>query len=90
MEEILWLAVIGLIIALLGRGFFRVQDRMNIVNTATFGAFGAAALAFFGDVFGWFKIGSNDSYIAAAIGAAIMLYAYGLWAKMAVASRSQR
>lgn len=90
MEEIVWVAVIGLVIALLGRGFFRAQDRMNIVNTATFGAFGAAALAFFGDVFGWFKIGSNDSYIAAAIGAAIMLYAYGLWAKLAAPAGNRR
>ena len=90
MEEIVWVGVIGIVIALLGRGFFRVQERMNIVNSATFGAFGAAALAFFGDVFGWFKIGSNDGYIAAAVGAAIMLYAYGLWVKLAAPARSRR
>jgi len=90
MEEIFWVAAIGLTIALLGRGFFRAQDRMNMVDTATFGIFGAAAVAFLGNVFGFFAVGSNDSYIAAAVGAAVMLYAYGLWVKLAAPARSKR
>lgn len=90
MEEIFWVAAIGLVIALLGRGFFRAQDRMKMVDTATFGIFGAAAVAFLGNAFGFFEAGSNDSYIGAAIGAAVMLYAYGMWAKRAVSARSGR
>jgi uncharacterized membrane protein YeaQ/YmgE (transglycosylase-associated protein family) len=84
MAELVWIGIIGLIVALLGRGFFRNQDRMDILHTATFGAFGAAALAFFGDVFGWFKVGGNDSYVAAAVGALIMVYAYSLWVRTTV------
>jgi uncharacterized membrane protein YeaQ/YmgE (transglycosylase-associated protein family) len=89
MEEIFWVAAIGLTIALLGRGFFRAQDRMKMVDTATFGIFGAAAVAFLGNVFGFFEVGSNDSYLAAAVGAVVMLYAYGLWARLAAPARSQ-
>jgi uncharacterized membrane protein YeaQ/YmgE (transglycosylase-associated protein family) len=90
MQEVFWVAAIGLTIALLGRGFFRAQDRMKMVHTATFGIFGAAAMAFLGNVFGFFAVGSNHSYIAAAVGAAVMLYAYGLWARRAAPAPDQR
>jgi uncharacterized membrane protein YeaQ/YmgE (transglycosylase-associated protein family) len=74
----LWMIVIGFIVGLIARALKPGDDKLGIIMTSVLGIAGSFAAGFIGQTLGWYKEGDTASFIAAVIGAVVLLFAYGL------------
>lgn len=74
----LWMIVIGFIVGLIARALKPGDDKMGIIMTSVLGVAGAFAAGFIGKSLNWYKEGEPTNFIAAVIGAIVLLFVYGL------------
>lgn len=75
--------VIGLIVGLLARFIHPGKDNMGIVMTIVLGIVGALLARFIGQAVGFYGPNENAGFIAATLGAILVLVIYGMVARRA-------
>ena len=78
MTSLIWTIVIGFIVGLVARAVKPGDDKLGIVMTTVLGIAGAFAASFLGKSMGWYADGEPAGFIAAVIGAVVLLFLYGL------------
>jgi len=74
--EILWMAIIGLIVGALAKLIMPGRDPGGVIITALIGIAGALIAGFLGRSLGWYAAGEPAGFIASIIGAVILLALY--------------
>ena len=74
--EILWMAIIGLIVGALAKLIMPGRDPGGVIVTALIGIAGALIAGFLGRSLGWYAAGEPAGFIASIIGAVILLALY--------------
>ena len=74
--EILWMAIIGLIVGALAKLIMPGRDPGGIIVTALIGVAGALLAGFLGRAVGWYGAGEPAGFIASIVGAVILLAIY--------------
>jgi len=81
----LWTIVIGLVAGALAKFFMPGKDPGGIVITILLGIGGALVATFLGRMVGWYREGESAGFIAATVGAILMLAVYKKLRKPAAA-----
>ena len=81
MATLIWTIVIGFVVGLLARALKPGDDKLGIVMTTVLGIAGAFTASFLGKAMGWYADGEPAGFIAAVIGAVILLFVYGMFKK---------
>jgi uncharacterized membrane protein YeaQ/YmgE (transglycosylase-associated protein family) len=76
--EILWMAIIGLVAGALAKLIMPGRDPGGIIVTMLIGVAGALLAGFLGRAAGWYEQGEPVGFIAAVVGAIILLGIYRL------------
>jgi uncharacterized membrane protein YeaQ/YmgE (transglycosylase-associated protein family) len=76
--EILWMAIIGLVAGALAKLIMPGRDPGGIIVTMLIGVAGALLAGFLGRAAGWYSQGEPAGFIAAVVGAIILLGIYRL------------
>lgn len=76
--EILWMAIIGLVVGALAKLVMPGKDPGGIIVTALIGIAGALLAGFLGRAAGWYEPGESAGFIASLIGAVLLLAIYRL------------
>lgn len=79
--DILWMAIIGLIAGALAKAIMPGKDPGGWVITMLLGIFGALLAGVLGRAIGWYKPGEGAGFIAAIVGAVIILWLYRVFAR---------
>lgn len=74
----LWMIVIGFIVGLIARALKPGNDSMGIIMTSVLGVAGSVAAGLIGKSMGWYKEGDAVGFIAAVLGALVLLFIVGL------------
>ena len=74
--EILWMAIIGLVVGALAKLIMPGKDPGGIIVTALIGVAGALLAGFLGRALGWYEPGEGAGFIASIIGAVVLLAIY--------------
>jgi uncharacterized membrane protein YeaQ/YmgE (transglycosylase-associated protein family) len=74
----LWIIVIGFIVGLVARALKPGDDSMGIIMTSVLGIAGSLASGLIGNTLGWYKEGDAVGFLAAVVGALLLLFIYGL------------
>lgn len=74
--EILWMAIIGLVVGALAKLIMPGKDPGGIIVTALIGVAGALIAGFLGRAAGWYEPGESAGFIASLIGAVLLLAIY--------------
>ena len=72
----LWTIVIGLVAGALAKFFMPGNDPGGILVTILLGIVGAVVATFLGKVVGWYQPGESAGFIAATLGAILVLFVY--------------
>lgn len=78
MGSLLWTIVIGFIVGLVARALKPGDDKLGIVWTTLLGIAGAFLASFLGKAMGWYADGEPAGFIAAVVGAVVLLFVYGM------------
>jgi uncharacterized membrane protein YeaQ/YmgE (transglycosylase-associated protein family) len=76
--EYIWLAVIGFVVGLIARAVKPGDDKLGLIMTSVLGIAGSFLASFVGKTFGLYAEGDKAGFIAAVIGAVVLLFVYGL------------
>jgi uncharacterized membrane protein YeaQ/YmgE (transglycosylase-associated protein family) len=71
--DIVWTAIIGLVIGLIARLLKPGPDSMGLIMTALVGIGGALLATWAGHYFGFYAEGQKAGFIAAVVGAVVLL-----------------
>ena len=74
--EILSWVLFGFVVGLVARAVMPGKDPMGLVATAALGIIGALLGGLIGQLLGFYQIGDNLGFIAATLGAVLVLFAY--------------
>jgi uncharacterized membrane protein YeaQ/YmgE (transglycosylase-associated protein family) len=74
--SLLWTALIGLIAGAIAKAIMPGRDPGGIIITMLLGVAGAMLGTFLGRAVGWYQPGEPAGFIAAIIGALILLFIY--------------
>ncbi|HEY0044166.1 MAG TPA: GlsB/YeaQ/YmgE family stress response membrane protein [Allosphingosinicella sp.] len=77
----IWWIIIGGIAGVIAKAIMPGKDPGGCLITIALGILGAALAGFLGNALGWYRNGQGASFIAAIIGAIIILFIYRLIAK---------
>jgi uncharacterized membrane protein YeaQ/YmgE (transglycosylase-associated protein family) len=83
MGSLIWTIVIGFIVGLVARALKPGDDKLGIVMTSVLGIAGAFIASFLGKSLGWYGEGEPAGFIAAVVGALILLFIYSMIKKKA-------
>jgi uncharacterized membrane protein YeaQ/YmgE (transglycosylase-associated protein family) len=78
MGSLIWTIVIGFVVGLVARALKPGNDSLGIVMTSILGIVGAYAASFIGKTMGWYADGEAAGFIAAVVGAVILLFIVGM------------
>ena len=78
MGSLNWTIVIGFVVGLVARALKPGNDSLGIVMTSILGIVGAYAASFIGKTMGWYADGEAAGFIAAVVGAVILLFIVGM------------
>ncbi|MFZ9310244.1 MAG: GlsB/YeaQ/YmgE family stress response membrane protein [Arenimonas sp.] len=78
MGSLIWTIVIGFVVGLVARALKPGNDSLGIVMTSILGIVGAYAASFVGKTMGWYADGEAAGFIAAVVGAIILLFIVGM------------
>jgi uncharacterized membrane protein YeaQ/YmgE (transglycosylase-associated protein family) len=81
MGSLIWTIVIGFVVGLVARALKPGDDKLGIVMTSVLGIVGAFIASFLGKTMGWYADGEAASFIAAVVGAVILLFLFGMLKK---------
>jgi uncharacterized membrane protein YeaQ/YmgE (transglycosylase-associated protein family) len=74
--SLLWTAIIGLIAGAIAKALMPGRDPGGIIITMLLGVAGAMLGAFLGRAVGWYQPGEPAGFIAAIVGAMLLLFIY--------------
>ena len=74
----IWSILIGFIVGLVARALMPGANAMGFILTTILGVVGALVATFVGQGLGWYAEGSGAGFIAAIVGAIVLLFIYGL------------
>ncbi len=72
----LWTIIIGLVAGALAKFFMPGNDPGGIFVTILLGIVGAVVATFLGKLVGWYQPGESAGFIAATLGAILVLFVY--------------
>ena len=72
----LWAIVIGLVAGVLAKLFMPGKDPGGIIMTILLGIAGALVATLLGRLVGWYQPGESAGFIAATLGAILVLFVY--------------
>ncbi|MFY8206328.1 MAG: GlsB/YeaQ/YmgE family stress response membrane protein [Arenimonas sp.] len=78
MGSLIWTIVIGFVVGLVARALKPGNDSLGIVMTSILGIVGAYAASFVGKSMGWYADGEAAGFIAAVVGAIVLLFIVGM------------
>jgi len=78
MGSLIWTIVIGFVVGLIARALKPGNDSLGIVMTSILGIVGAYAASFVGKTMGWYAEGDSTGFIAAVVGAVVLLFIVGM------------
>ncbi|MEY3372962.1 MAG: GlsB/YeaQ/YmgE family stress response membrane protein [Arenimonas sp.] len=78
MGSLIWTIVIGFVVGLIARALKPGNDSLGIVMTSILGIVGAYAASFVGKTMGWYAEGEAAGFIAAVVGAVVLLFIVGM------------
>lgn len=81
MLSIIWTIVIGFIVGVIAKLLTPGRDPAGFFITAAIGIGGSLLMTFIGKVMGWYQPGQSAGFLAALVGAIILLVAYHLIAR---------
>ncbi|HZW13328.1 MAG TPA: GlsB/YeaQ/YmgE family stress response membrane protein [Noviherbaspirillum sp.] len=73
---IIWTILIGFIVGLLARALTPGKDPGGFIVTTLIGIAGSLLATFLGRSLGWYQVGQSAGFIAALVGAIILLVLY--------------
>lgn len=73
---LIWTIIIGFIVGLIARALTPGKDPAGFIVTTLIGIAGSLLATFLGRALGWYQVGQSASFIAALIGAIILLVLY--------------
>lgn len=73
MFSIIWSIVIGFVVGLLARALKPGNDKMGFIVTTLVGVGGAVGATFLGRSMGWYKADEPAGFLAALVGAIVIL-----------------
>jgi len=76
--NILWTIVIGFLAGVVAKFIMPGKDPGGFIITTLLGIVGALVATFLGRLIGWYKEGETGGFIAAVVGAIILLFLYRL------------
>ncbi len=79
----LWTIVIGLVAGILAKFLMPGRDPGGFILTILLGIAGALVATFLGKMAGWYKEGESAGFIAATLGAILILFIYHKTRKVA-------
>jgi uncharacterized membrane protein YeaQ/YmgE (transglycosylase-associated protein family) len=74
--SLLWTAIIGLIAGAIAKALMPGRDPGGIIITMLLGVAGAMLGTFLGRAVGWYQPGEPAGFIAAIVGAMLLLFVY--------------
>jgi uncharacterized membrane protein YeaQ/YmgE (transglycosylase-associated protein family) len=81
MGNLIWTLVIGFVVGLVARALKPGEDKLGILMTSILGISGAFAASFIGQTMGWYTDGEPAGFLAAVVGAILLLFLYGMLKK---------
>lgn len=78
MGSLIWTIVIGFVVGLVARALKPGNDSLGIVMTSILGIVGAYAASFIGKTMGWYADDEAAGFIAAVVGAVLLLFIVGM------------
>jgi uncharacterized membrane protein YeaQ/YmgE (transglycosylase-associated protein family) len=75
---ILWTIIIGLIIGVVAKFLMPGRDPGGFIITALIGVAGSVLATYMGRALGFYQVGESAGFIAAVLGAIVLLFAYRL------------
>jgi uncharacterized membrane protein YeaQ/YmgE (transglycosylase-associated protein family) len=78
MFHLLWVIIIGLVAGAVAKLIMPGKDPGGLLITMALGVAGALLATFLGRFIGWYQSGESAGFIAAVIGAIILLFIYRL------------
>jgi len=78
MGSLIWTIAIGFVVGLIARALKPGNDSLGIVMTSILGIVGAYAASFVGKTMGWYAEGDSAGFIAAVVGAVVLLFIVGM------------
>jgi uncharacterized membrane protein YeaQ/YmgE (transglycosylase-associated protein family) len=79
--DIIIMIIVGFIVGLIARALMPGEQSMGIILTSILGIVGAVVAGFLGRTLGWYAPGEPAGWIAAVIGAIIVLFVVGLFTR---------
>lgn len=79
--SIIWTILIGFIAGLVARALMPGPNPMGFIFTALLGIVGSFLATYLGQAMGWYTAGESAGFIAAVVGAIVVLFIYGLVAR---------
>lgn len=73
---ILWTIIIGLIVGVVAKFLMPGRDPGGFIITAVIGIVGSVIATFIGRALGWYQVGQSAGFIAAVLGAIVLLALY--------------
>ncbi|HSP97756.1 MAG TPA: GlsB/YeaQ/YmgE family stress response membrane protein [Candidatus Dormibacteraeota bacterium] len=74
---LIWTILIGLVIGVVAKLVHPGRDNLGIIMTIILGIAGSLVATFLGQAIGWYEPGQAAGFVAAVIGALILLWIYG-------------
>ena len=74
----LWIIVVGFVVGVLARLLKPGRDRMGLIQTTLLGIGGALLAGWFGRTMGWYAPGQKVGFLAALVGAIVILAVVGM------------
>ena len=74
--SLLWTALIGLLAGAVAKALMPGRDPGGLIITMLLGVAGAMVGTFLGRAVGWYQAGQGAGFIAAVVGAVILLFRY--------------
>jgi uncharacterized membrane protein YeaQ/YmgE (transglycosylase-associated protein family) len=78
MTSLIMTAVVGLLVGLAARAILPGRQITGVVGTTLLGIGGALAASYAGELLGYYKIGEPMGFVAAVIGALVLLFLWTL------------
>ena len=75
--------VIGFIVGLVARAVMPGNQPLGLILTAALGIAGSIIATYAGQAIGWYQSGQTGGFIAAVVGALVLLFAYRMISKKA-------
>jgi uncharacterized membrane protein YeaQ/YmgE (transglycosylase-associated protein family) len=79
--HILWMIIIGFIAGVIAKWVLPGKNPGGIITTTLLGIAGAVVMTFLGRFVGWYQEGETGGFIAAIIGAILVLAVYHYYQK---------